>query len=77
MEIIKDQQFQRALRRIEKLNLKNHGQSLSATSMSNHCRDLIMEVRENDILVVRQGWRKELQTRFLDTTCPNTDWNPS
>lgn len=78
MQIITDRQFESALKRIERANLKVHGSSLTACSMGNHTHDLIYEIRDKNLLVVVDDWRQQLKQRFLKVEtitplhCP--DW---
>lgn len=66
-------QYESALKRIERANLKTHGRSLTFVSMSNHAGDLTIEVqsdRKGTLMV--DNWRQELKQRFLKTSKPMT-----
>jgi hypothetical protein len=62
---ITHKQYDMALRRIERANLKKHGRSLSAGSM--RAPDLIISIEPEETggMMVRADWRAELKRRFL------------
>jgi len=65
-EIISYGQFDSALKRIEKANLKKHRESLSFGSMSNHCHGIIIEIQtDKKCMIVKKDWRAILKKRFL------------
>jgi hypothetical protein len=61
MEYISDKQYQAALKRQEKKNLREKGKSLTATSMSNHMAGWIIEIQDT-MLVMKKGWRDFIKT---------------
>jgi ribosome modulation factor len=65
-EVITYRQFDNALKRIERDNMKRFRMSSSFASMSNRCHDIIQEIRsDEETLVVVNGWRQKLKDRFV------------
>lgn len=63
---ITNRQWEAAFRRIEKANMKAHGRSMTAVSMMNNTRGIVVVVEEDrGGLMVRNDWRDELKRLFL------------
>jgi hypothetical protein len=61
-EFVTDRQWDGLAKRLQNRNLKAHGKSLSATSISNAANKYIIEIQsDRSGMVVKVGWRDAMR----------------